>query len=82
MNYNVIYEQFKDLKTENKVIISNVIVNAIQPLITLKHDKCLINLYNYYLNKLFENKTDKKELYREYKIRVEKYFSAYYTKFM
>lgn len=71
---DVIYERLEALTLEDKLLIGKVISVSVQPLISLKKDSQLVDIYNEYLNKVSDKESDGEKIYREYTTKVQEYF--------
>lgn len=69
-----IYKKFAKLQFEDKILMGKVIANAMQPLVLLKQNGNLENIYNYYLEKLYLYDGDEKKLYNKYQFELKEYF--------
>lgn len=71
---DIIYERLKDLSLEDKLLLGKVISVSVQPLISLKKDRQLVDIYNEYLKKVSVEESDREKIYKEYTIKVQEYF--------
>lgn len=70
----LIYNQIERLLKNDKKIISNVIAEAMRPLISLKKNIDLEQLYEMYLLKIWDNSLINENLYDDYNKKIKKFF--------
>ncbi|OFS24186.1 hypothetical protein [Clostridium sp. HMSC19A10] len=69
-----ICEKFDHLALEDKLLIGKAISFSVQPLILLKKEPQLVDIYNEYLNKIPVEECDGEKVYKEYTTKVKEYF--------
>lgn len=69
-----IYSQIENLSENDRRIISNVIAEAMRPLISLKRNIDLEQLYDKYLVKIWDNSLINENLYENYNKKIKDFF--------